>query len=97
MKGAYVVLWDATNRNTPAKWLTVFRVTMLVSYNTVVAAEFKGRHIRRDNTWGPTTGRHMNEAGVKGYDVLSDEEFHEALRSMLIESMAENVGEELTT
>ena len=36
-------------------------VQVYFSYKTVVAFRAEGRLVVRQNTWGPTTGKHLNE------------------------------------
>lgn len=81
--------WKPTSRNTPVYKMTVFGVTFTVSYETVVAVHGRlnsqGKMARLENVWGPTTGRHMNDAGVRDYPVLCEEEFDQLCTELLIE------------
>jgi hypothetical protein len=83
---------NAPMRNTNARWVFVFGLGLLFSYQTVVAASYKTRHIRQKNHWGPTTGRHMKEYGVWDYHVIEDEqEFHDEVRRMLMQAASDDL------
>lgn len=79
------------NRNTKTFQLDIFGVGLLVSYETVVAADYKGTKIRRRNEWGPTTMRHMSEANVKGYVEMEQEAFDAEVRKLLFKGAAEDL------
>ena len=73
----------ATNRRTEAYEIEVGRTRMLISYETIVAFSGPGpsgevKRLRRHNKWGPTTGKHMNECGVRDYPEAANEEHFEA-------------------
>lgn len=67
----------ATRRNSLVHELFIGDHWYGISYATVIA--YRGpqapRGIRLHNRWGPTTGRHMNELGVKNWQVVSDDDF----------------------
>jgi hypothetical protein len=87
-----IQLRPATNRNTKAYWISAFGVHILFSYNTPVAYEWKNKRARRNNDWGPTTGRHMNECDVKDYPVIDDEEqFEAAIDAAVIDALRSGV------
>lgn len=90
MISAVNVEWP--QRNTRLLILRVFDMKLVVSYDTVVAAQFHGKAIRRKNIWGPTTGRHMTEWGVRSYDEIEDpEEFNAEVRTMLFMAASEEL------
>lgn len=50
---------------------------LFVSYDTVIAAhgcsdDGSTDFVRRSNDWGPTTGRHFSDLGVKDWPVVAD-------------------------
>lgn len=90
-----ITIREATDRNTKCLYLDVGGVGMVVSYTTVVAASYAGRRIRRVNTWGPTTGRHMQETNCHDWPQLEEAEFEEALNEMILRSIADRVGRRL--
>lgn len=77
-------LSEATRRNTRCLDLNIFGVATLVSYTTVVAASYRNERIRRINTWGPTTKRHMQEGGVYDWPQVDKEQFEETLNRMVL-------------
>lgn len=85
-----IALREATNRNTKCLYLDVAGVGMVVSYTTVVAASYRGHRIRRTNSWGPTTNRHMRETNCHDWDQLDEKEFEAALKEMILQSVADN-------
>ena len=56
-----VSIRNYTNRNTPAHAVTIGGVEFFFSYQTCIAVRVQGKLIMRENVWGSTTGRHMNE------------------------------------
>ena len=89
----------ATNRNTQAYVISIGSAAFCISYETVVAVsgEIDDKYIqaRLDNTWGPTTGRHMNEMGVRDYPVLDTEAFEELCDRLLHSQALEAIKERL--
>jgi len=49
--------------------------TFYFSYSTIIALAHKSYKIRRENHWGPTTGKHMRHLGCDDFKVVSDEGF----------------------
>lgn len=80
---ATITLDKASDRNTPAHWLRIGNVSILFSYATAVALRtFAGENsiaVRKANHWGPTTGRHIKDAGCADYDVVEDDVFEDRL------------------
>lgn len=72
-------------------WVSVMGVNVLFSYQTAIAFNDDRQRLRVRNTWGPTTGRHMNEANVRDYTEVSDKAFNEALDAALVRSALESV------
>lgn len=61
--------------NTKAHTLHIGNHALHFSYETCVAYEGPLGRARIENHWGPTTGRHMRQLGVKDFPVVSDDEF----------------------
>jgi len=79
-----VKLKKASDRNTESHWVSVAGVDMFFSYATCMAFIGGRRCMCRKNTFGPTTGRQMNEAGVRAFSqAKSEEEFDAALQRVL--------------
>lgn len=87
----------ASNRNTPAYWLSIAGVDILISYCTPVAVSYGSTRVRRNNDWGPTTGRHMNEARVKDWPVVEHErEFNTILEQQILAAIQDRVERRLS-
>lgn len=95
MTNACVSVSRATNRATPLNRVHVFGVSILISYETPVAFEWKGGHARRVNTWGPTTGRHLKDAGAYNWPQLEEDDFNKHLNDAIFKSMADRIAMEL--
>lgn len=65
--------------NNKAKVIETDKATVYVSYETVIAFKNKatGRALRLENTWGPTTGKHMKAMGVKEFPIAQTGAFQE--------------------
>lgn len=65
------------SHNNKATTVTVGRLSLLFSYETLVAVRLgNGDWIVSENVWGPTTGRHIKDVtGVEPKDRLSRAEF----------------------
>ena len=85
----------ATGRNTPVYDLHIGRLAVLISYETVVAASYRGKHYRLANHWGPTTGRHVKEGGVHHYEIIEDDAFEQFLKESLGQAVLDGVTERL--
>jgi hypothetical protein len=76
-------------RNTKLMSIRINNVHLWYSYETLMAAsgttDGQWLSIRRENHWGPTTGRHLKESSVGGYRILPDEEFESLAMQMLVE------------
>jgi hypothetical protein len=95
MTNACVSISRVTSRATPLNRVHVFGVRILISYNTPVAFEWKGGRARRVNTWGPTTGRHLKEAGAYFWLELEEDEFNKKMNDAVFKSMADRIAQEL--
>lgn len=81
----------ATNRNTQAYLVHFLGTTTLFSYETPVGfIDDKGKRIRRENVWGPTTGRHLNESGFSynGIEQLDEDEFVKRMNEGIAQAIA---------
>lgn len=90
-----MVSWCPFSRNTQAGWVAVAGVDILFSYETPVAFAHDKGGLRRDNIWGPTTGRHMTEAQVKHYRAASEEEFNCELNRVISEAVLNRYARKL--
>lgn len=73
---------STTGRNTRASIIDTCDhqgrpLRLFVSYDTVIAARGYNADgpddcARRANDWGPTTGRHFSDLGVKDFPVVAD-------------------------
>jgi len=52
-------------RNTQAHTVTIGPVSLYFSYETLIGASNGTHTVRVANSWGPTTGRHFNDLGIK--------------------------------
>lgn len=87
----HIRLRKGSRRNTQAHVLHMGPHAFFFSYETCVA--YAGPAVahatgcdsaagaRRDNHWGPTTGRHMSDMDVKGWPVVPDDVFEAILRA----------------
>lgn len=82
------------HRNTKAYRVVLYdRMTLYISYETVIAISAPGACYRRENNWGPTTGRHFTEMGVDKFHVITDaEEFTRIVNEELMETVLSMTG-----
>ena len=77
-------LYNPTQRQTQARVAIIKDVVYYFSYETCIAAEgtFDGVHqrVRIANSWGPTTGRHFKELGVRDWRILEDQDFDDLVQ-----------------
>ena len=67
-------LRHATRRNTKAYILELGPHDLYVSYETIIGYAGPSGRFRRSNVWGPTTGRHMKEMDIRGWEEVTNEE-----------------------
>ena len=60
-----ISLHKASRRRTEAYIVRLGEHELLFSYNTPVAYRGPLGSCHAKNTWGPTTGRHLNESGMR--------------------------------
>ena len=77
-----IKLKKGTNRNTQAHIVSLNDHTMFFSYETCIGYDGPLGQFRLDNLWGPTTGRHINEMGLRNYPVISQQEMENILSSI---------------
>lgn len=67
-----------------SRYVTIGELTLYFSYKTVIAYEFKNETIVRQNSWGVTTGKHLNaiDNGNKK-ERLTSEQFEAKLNNLL--------------
>ena len=91
-------LTNPTDRRTEARVARYRGVTMYFSYETLIAVSgaMDGHYLcfRRENVWGPTTGRHIHEMGLRGATVVNtEEELEQYLDRMMLHAAAEVADE----
>jgi hypothetical protein len=78
----------ASRRNTKCYQIRLGGDSFYLSYETIIAAEVHDgdeyRRVRLDNSWGPTTGRHMNELEVRNYAVIEESEMQRLVRQSIL-------------
>jgi len=78
-----VRLVNPTGRRTEARLLYLGRTMLYFSYETCIG--FQGfsngvyHAVRLDNSWGPTTGRHINDLGISSLPIVDSDEFDRIL------------------
>lgn len=85
-------------RNTKAHVVNIFGVYVYFSYATPVACNPpNGPSFQRENIWGPTTGRHLNEWGFNrlGAAKVGEEEFERRMSLAIYEAMAGRMAEKI--
>lgn len=85
-----IELRKASDRNTQAHWVSIGYVDILFSYETAIALNAPGIRCRKENHWGPTTGRHFKDAYAHDYPIVSDEEFEQRVQQALREEIERN-------
>ena len=90
-----VRLQKASNRNTRTHWLCIGEMDVLFSYETPVAFRYGSKVLRRENDWGPTTGRHFKEGGADGWPCVSGDQFERVLEDTFRQSFIDEITAEL--
>jgi hypothetical protein len=78
-----VQFMKGSERNTQCYIFRLAGIEFFISYNTIIAIRSDEGSVRLDNTWGPTTGQHMKEMGVKDFPIVDQETFQHAIRTSL--------------
>lgn len=63
-----------TDRNTKAYAVQLGPVYLYFSYNTLIGVFDGRRTYRAANHWGPTTGRHFGDLGIKEGEMIDSQE-----------------------
>lgn len=85
-------------RNTPATAVNVCGVWVYFSYDTPVGCNPPNESsFQRENVWGPTTGRHLNEWGFNrpGIEKLDEAEFERRMDLAIYKAMADMFAEKI--
>ena len=89
----------ATHRNTKAYRVFLGDAVIYISYETPVGLQgYIGSTwygVRRENAWGPTTGRHMKEMGIHHYQEVGEAEFEEMLEQMVTQAALREITNRL--
>lgn len=72
-----VSISKGSDRNTQAYIVCVNEYRLYFSYETCMAVDTPYGRFRRENIWGPTTGRHLKEMRVYNYPVIKNAELFE--------------------
>lgn len=64
------------NRNTKRYHVQLGSLDLFFSYDTLIGMAYGPLelHARRENIWGPTTGRHIREYCIHGWPEVSEDE-----------------------
>jgi hypothetical protein len=85
----------ASNRNTEAYRVRIGQHNLYISYSTVIGYSGPLGTCRRHNDWGPTTGKHINEMGIRDWVEVDEETMHQRVRAALLDTGLRIWGEEL--
>jgi len=85
-------LFNPTGRKTEARVLELQGNRYYFSYETCIGFEGysyasgdkKLHKVRLANIWGQTTGKHIRELGIDGFQVMPDPNFQEVLKTACI-------------
>jgi len=93
-----IIEFKSPERNTKAHRICVCDVYIYFSYDTAVACNPPyAPSFQRENVWGPTTGRHLNEWGFNrpGIAKLDEDEFERRLTLAIFNAMADRISAKL--
>ena len=74
-----IELMKGMDRNTQAHIVHLNDHTLYFSYKTCIAYSGPLGRFRLDNVWGPNTGRHINEMGLREWRIVSAEAMDKTL------------------
>lgn len=78
-------LSPGSHRNTKCYQIGIGGDTFYVSYQTIIGARVWGEPpARLHNSWGPTTGRHINDMGIRDFREVEEAELQSLIRKSLI-------------
>lgn len=89
---------ERARRNTPATAVNICGTRIYFSYDTPVGCSPPNTpSFQRENIWGPTTGRHLNEWGfnTQGVDKLDESEFTKRMELAIYDAIANNMAKRL--
>ena len=75
-----------SDRNTQAFSVGLGGHRFFISYQTVVAYTGPLGNCRLENSWGPTTGRHIADMGIKGLPVVDEDTLESRWAHALIDA-----------
>lgn len=93
-----IIEFAAPSRATKAHIVSVCGVDIFFSYSTPVGCSPPDApSFQRENVWGPTTGRHLNEWGFNrpGIEKLGQEEFERRMNLAIFRSMAKHIADKV--
>lgn len=67
-------------------------ITLFFSYETLIGAHTIEKQMRIENTWGPTTGKHINRLGMSDFTIVSEDELIEEIVNALYKQAIETVN-----
>ena len=91
-----MISYRRSQRNTPSGWIRIGGHAFLTSYETVIAYSGNLGCCRLANTWGQTTGRHINDAGARNFKVVEPKELHQRQMDAIISTARDFVLHEVT-
>jgi len=75
-----------TNRNTQAFVIHLGPHAFYISYETIIAYHGSGHRVRLFNSWGTTTGKHINEMGLSDFKIVGEEELNSLINQAVLET-----------
>jgi len=76
-----------SDRQTKAYSVDIDGMELFFSYGTCVGFRSPYRSGRIENQWGPTTGRHIKEHGIKDFPVMTQVALMFAIREDLLKAL----------
>ena len=68
-----------------SRYVEIGNLCLYFSYKTIVAFDYKGENVCRENSWSTTTGRHLNQIEPDKKKRLESEAFETKLEEVLQE------------
>ena len=78
-------------RNTECYGVGINGVELYFSYKTLIGVFGKDGARRRENIWGPTTGRHIRELHLENVPVMEEAELYQYAMDSIYEKMLEQM------
>lgn len=79
--------------NNKAHRINIMGVTICISYETPIAVAYADECKRVHNSWGLTTGKHMNQLGVRDWKEVEESELEEFLEQSLARASLDKIKE----